>query len=187
VTHEATDDDVEHTPDRCADVLAARCKALEAERDALQGWLSILFRAPSDHSKLVRVLVPKAFRGEVPNIERVLVEADLIRIGGRVPQTGSGYRPAESGAHSGSSPASSGSDSIGALTRRVAELEEALRWYANEEAWCDGYNASRERCDHPHDNVCGGPPHQPDILIDGGALARKALAASQAPRKDGET
>ena len=55
VTHEATDDDVGHTPDRCADVLAAqrneshanavrsrnemvhwrdRCKALEAERDA---------------------------------------------------------------------------------------------------------------------------------------------------------
>jgi hypothetical protein len=33
VTYEATDDDVEHTHDRCADVLAARCKALEAERD----------------------------------------------------------------------------------------------------------------------------------------------------------
>lgn len=63
----------------------------------------------------------------------------------------------------------------------LKRLREALEFYAKEESWCDGYNGSLERCDHPHDNVVGGPPLQPDALHDAGDIAREVLAATRAP------
>jgi hypothetical protein len=58
--------------------------AEKAKSEAYEGWLSHMFRCASDFETLDRDGFLKAFRkalgGVVPyNVERVLVEADLIR------------------------------------------------------------------------------------------------------------
>ena len=74
---------------------------------------------------------------------------------------------------------------LATLRARCEKLEAALRWYADEANWCDGYGPGLVPCGHKH--FVPGVPFSPITYADCGERARTALAPTDGDGERKET